>query len=907
MLKKNILILFSLILLALFSMTSSAEFTEDFTAYTQFSNVDACSSAILQDFIVLTNTGAFVSGYTISITGNGAIYSALSETFIILKPGETKSINNIVSLPSNKEEKLNFDIAIETNMGLKKIIFQKINVIKCNNNQMTFLNGNSFTNEPCSITRYDLELTNKGLSNELYNLDVEGLPSEYVSFSHNPVLLTSQDKVHIIALINMPCHEYGIFEPSFTSIAKESGFKVKLPFFLEIKRDYNYSISFGNYKFMNHQSISDFSKTQTHFCEGVKSAIPVKLSNEVIIANTYLVSENSDQSWINVDTDSVQTLGNSDNYFNIVLNPKKGDEGNYSIPLYVKSKRGDLVFDKSINVVVEDCTSFSLNTISYDKTCCGDNVYKLNVTNHGTKANLIFLDGNVNFSSPNIALAPGQSKNIEMNIFVPCNESGVKTFNINATVDGHSEFEETSFIVDFVDKETCHMLAFDKNSETVFYEFDERSLTISSFAVESSNYELYLSAPQWVVLNETNIYLENGEKQILNLHYYAPSASVPGVYKIYISAKADTGHIYKQMLSLTLREKTWKDSTLEYLDHNKGIVLFALFLLIFIIFLILFLIKNMPDSKEKPIEKKVENKNKISKKADKKEKPVKTEKKKKFPWEWLIIFLLLILVLVGVYLAYDGSSETDVVNETQDNFTLMNQTDYNYSITNQSIANQTNVTIEPIVTEETNQTNFFQQTWDNFIIWITPVKTNETQVKVNESINELVNETLEEEVIEEEEEVVYELPYEEQLYQYVVSNNLTSSFQYQSWYKNEVYTINLTPRFVDPDSDDVLEFTSTQPRNMGVEIVKGVVYLTPANDWTGVDYITFKATDTYGAQVITPEIALIVRDRYGSSLIEIWDDILNFLKNNSMYFLFGAIILIILILILSTGSVEEKK
>lgn len=248
---------------------------------------------------------------------------------------------------------------------------------------------------------------------------------------------------------------------------------------------------------------------------------------------------------------------------------------------------------------------------------------------------------------------------------------------------------------------------------------------------------------------------------------------------------------------------------------------------------------------------------------------------------------------MGAYLAYNKTSVSNLDNKTQENITTINESAANQSVTNQTATNQTITNQTNTIIEESfnNKTNFLQNAWENFMTWITPTP-------VNKTVNNIVNKTKEE---------VEQIPYEEQLYQYIIKNNLNSSFQYHSWFKNEVYTINLTPRFIDPDSDDVLEFTSTKPQHIDVQIERGMVYLTPEHDWTGVDYITFKATDSHGAQVITPEIALIVRNKNQNAVVEAWGDFVNFLKMNSMYILFGAILLIILILILSTGSTETKK
>ena len=154
---------------------------------------------------------------------------------------------------------------------------------------------------------------------------------------------------------------------------------------------------------------------------------------------------------------------------------------------------------------------------------------------------------------------------------------------------------------------------------------------------------------------------------------------------------------------------------------------------------------------------------------------------------------------------------------------------------------------------------------------------------------------------------VYDLPYEEQLYQYVVENNLEGSFQYQAWPKNTKHIMNLSKNFIDPDSDDELIFSSTSPMHTSVEIEGPIVTLTPEENWHGVDYISFKATDSKGAQVITPEVALIVRDIEPEKESKFWTNLQDYMNIYLIYIIFGIVILIILVLIIGTGSSDNKK
>ena len=117
----------------------------------------------------------------------------------------------------------------------------------------------------------------------------------------------------------------------------------------------------------------------------------------------------------------------------------------------------------------------------------------------------------------------------------------------------------------------------------------------------------------------------------------------------------------------------------------------------------------------------------------------------------------------------------------------------------------------------------------------------------------------------------------------------------------------LSESFIDPDSDDELIFSSTNPVHVTVSIEEGIVTLVPEENWHGVDYISFKATDSKGAQVVTPEVALIVRDIETDEENKFWTNLQDYMNIYLIYIIFGIVILIILVLIIGTGTSTTKK
>ena len=149
--KKLILTLLFFVLLA---FSASAQ---DFVAYSTFTQTSTCSCSMFEDIITIHNPSEIPMGYTMRVEGDITKYSSLGNQYIVLMPGETKQIPHVMNLPCDLQETFSYDVIIQENkivsgdvpvtgnLGIRKVISQKITVDKCNNNQFNFVNGNSFT------------------------------------------------------------------------------------------------------------------------------------------------------------------------------------------------------------------------------------------------------------------------------------------------------------------------------------------------------------------------------------------------------------------------------------------------------------------------------------------------------------------------------------------------------------------------------------------------------------------------------------------------------------------------------------------------------------------------------------------------------------------------------------------
>jgi uncharacterized membrane protein len=875
--------------------------------------MQVCSCSTLFDSISVTNTGSFVGSYTISIEGVGAEYSTLSDSILILEPGHTGSVENIINLPCDKFGNLGLKVKVVSNTGVEEIIPIFLEVNKCSNNKFEFINGNSFTNIPCSTTRYDTMLSNIGPREEIYDLSVEGIPREYVTFTENPIILSSGENKHIIALINMPCEEYGSFEGSIVSTARSSDIRVELPFYLGIKREYNYSVSFGEYVPDEVDGETVYSPVfpnevpEYALCEGVTSGIPVKVSNDVFVSNTFLLEENSNEDWVGLDKDKLNIHGFEKGYFNIVLDPADGDEGSYEVPIHIDSVRGDLSFDYNLPYTVEDCTSFSLEMKSYDETCCGISSYTLTVRNTGSRDNIIELETPNNqswLSQYAVAVKAGEEHDITFNVYKPCDEElDSDVMKVNAKVKGDiSEEREAAIKLDYVSSKECHALSFSKGYQKVFYEYREKPLKIKNVGIKASDYKIYTEAPDWVTLSDYNFSLEPGETKVITINYNPTNTTEATTYYVTLNLMSDNDYTHVHTVYSELKVKTGQEEFMQFLEENKVLSLFMILILIALIILVIFLItliskkekKRVPKAPKPVKEKKAKTVNKAEKKVVIKE---KKESNKADFWKWAFFILLAVIILLIILSFTANTSGTEDSEDKEPTF-IEKASDYIKGLFERpTTVEENNITDNDT---EKNEVTTDNVTTDNVTVDVPDVSDN-----VTSNFTEDV-ETEDEESEEANETAVPEKPYEERLYDYLVENNLTDSFQYQVWSMDNDYELNLSPYFVDPDSDDELIFTSTTPRFVNVRINGSMVYFTPDEGWKGVDYVTFKATDKTGAYVITPEVALVVREKHVVDR-PLAIKITEFLNQNLMYIVFGVIILIILIMILTAGNGTEKK
>ncbi|MBN2459329.1 hypothetical protein JXB28_03520 [Candidatus Woesearchaeota archaeon] len=119
------------------------------------------------------------------------------------------------------------------------------------------------------------------------------------------------------------------------------------------------------------------------------------------------------------------------------------------------------------------------------------------------------------------------------------------------------------------------------------------------------------------------------------------------------------------------------------------------------------------------------------------------------------------------------------------------------------------------------------------------------------------------------------------------------------WKQNTAYQINLAQYFQDPDMDDVLSYSASQPDHIDIRIEGDMAILRPEHNWAGEEPVVFTANDDKGGVTDSPVMALKVLKKQPVGVMGYWN---TYCKHINLVLLIVLILLVLLLL----DIVEEK-
>ncbi|MBU0535844.1 MAG: hypothetical protein KKE20_02690, partial [Nanoarchaeota archaeon] len=296
------------VILLVISIKAGFALQEDFNAYASQKVLYTCACSDIENIITLENTGDVASIYGITQKGSALPYSTFNPATFGLKPGESQNIHNFISVPCNVEGKFDLVTEVDTAFGLVKQLEQTVDIRTCVNVDVALIETPTEIC-PCSPVRYTFRIKNTGNFVDTYFINVTPYP-EYISISEEFVVLGPGQSEDVYVFVATPCGMYGEIAFNLKVEAQRNGVIAELPFDLKINPCYEYSMT----------SADSFS-----VCKDLRNIVPVTVSNNADIANTYFLSTNSD--WAFFDQSMISLAKKQATGVNVTLYPAAVPEG----------------------------------------------------------------------------------------------------------------------------------------------------------------------------------------------------------------------------------------------------------------------------------------------------------------------------------------------------------------------------------------------------------------------------------------------------------------------------------------------------------------------------------------------------------------------------------------------------
>ncbi|MBU0535673.1 MAG: hypothetical protein KKE20_01815, partial [Nanoarchaeota archaeon] len=408
------------------------------------------------------------------------------------------------------------------------------------------------------------------------------------------------------------------------------------------------------------------------------------------IANTYFLSTNSD--WAFFDQSMISLAKKQATGVNVTLYPAAVPEGLYNITLRSVSDRGQLPIEKSVDVSVENCYSISLTVDAAPQlVSCEQYIVNGHAQNDGTRESSysfgLYGASWASLSTPIAVVKAGEIKDIPVMINVPCNETGVFDYILTANVTNFPEkMAQAIFPVEVISIEEAYSIELDSVEEKIEVNYDggESQITITSFGIRDSDYDVILTTDQdWIKLDKTKISLPAGSSETITLIFTPTNETEEGTYDISVTVVPKGKDIgYERQFSIKLRQKTLGEKILGALPY----VIAAVLLLVLVVLAILLISRKGKEEKEW---KEIEGEPSRIIHEEKADKLIEVEKKEKGWLKWLLIILALLILLggigAGVYFltsfftaddmnATNETIEEPIIEEPVINETIMNET-----------------------------------------------------------------------------------------------------------------------------------------------------------------------------------------------------------------------------------------
>ena len=441
-----------------------------------------------------------------------------------------------------------------------KNINYKINVPDCHNLEITGTASKSICG--CNSDVYEFTISNNGIYQESYEIEVNGKAASWIKLNQNSLTLTPGESKTIYASLNAPCgSDFG-----------ENKFTVTVRSLIS-----NSIASFDSNVIVN--SCFDFDvnaeKEFLSMCEHSSEVIPIKINNLAELDNNFDLKITG-PAWANLHLSKLDLSSKNSGIINLILSPDYKVEGDFDININIKSKQSKISKDVKVKVSIRKCNDVSFELLTKeDRICAGSKKYhEANIKNLGELEKDFRIETSQGWAKPEeiiIKLAQGESKKIKIE-FNPDENLTAKNYNINfkaLALDSSKVNSEDSFNLDLLTRNDCYKPELQVQDLEVNTDSSATAqIAIKNIGAEIAVYELGLSgnANTFSQLNPSIVTVDPGKSEIVYLYVAPPYNIKQGDYKANIFVNLKNLGILE---SKTINIKVGEGKSVETVEVNK--------------------------------------------------------------------------------------------------------------------------------------------------------------------------------------------------------------------------------------------------------------------------------------------------------------------------------------------------
>jgi len=474
---------------------------------------------------ILLNANVFgIGSFTVNADGSASNWATVVPQGFILN-NELKLIYVYVTPRFNANPGIyDLNLNVNSNNEIKKINY-KINVPDCHN---LVISGDKSKNVcGCNYDVYNYTISNNGIYQESYKIEVNGKASSWINLNQDSFSLNPGQSKTIYAYLNAPCgSDFG--ENDFTITVRSL--------------TSNAIASFDSNVIVN--SCFDFNanvdREFVNMCEHTNEIVPVKIDNLANLDNDFDLKITG-PAWANLGLSKLNLSSKNSGIVNLILNPDYKVQGDFDVKLNIKSRQSKISKDINLKINVRKCNDVSLELLTKeDKICSGsEKYYEANIKNTGEFEKDFRIETNLGWVKPaDIIIHLKQNENKKVKIeFNPGNNISSGNYKVDFSVfalDSSMISSKDTFNLDLISKEQCYKPEVNVQDVEVNADSSATSkIEIKNIGAEKATYELGLSgnANTFSQLNPSTITIEPGKNDIVYLYIAPPYNTKPGDYK----------------------------------------------------------------------------------------------------------------------------------------------------------------------------------------------------------------------------------------------------------------------------------------------------------------------------------------------------------------------------------------